>query len=88
MRPHLRKRSGRDDKSAGIPARDSGRDESLPHSYFVAEHGATEFVDRAFYSRHRGQLVGLKRDGSYPRVNWGFPKNESRNAGADFFRCR
>jgi hypothetical protein len=86
VRPHLRERSGGDDKPASVEARDGSRDESLSHSYFVAKQGTTELVDRAFDSRHRRNLVGLEQDASDPRVGGIFAENEPRDAGADFFR--
>jgi hypothetical protein len=86
VRPHPRQRSGRDDKPASIAARNRGRDEGLSHSHFVAEQGPAEFLNRAIESRHGRQLVRLERDGPNPRVSRIFTENESRDAGADFFR--
>jgi hypothetical protein len=86
VRPHLRERSGGDDKPASIEARDGSRDESLSHSYLVAEQGTTELVDRTLDSRQRRNLVRLERNASDPRVSGIFAENEPRDAGAHFFR--
>src|ERR1700694_178845 len=87
-RPHLRECSGRNDDPARISTCDRGCDERLPHSYFVAEQGPAEFLDRSLDSRHGRQLMRLKRYRSNHRLSRVFTENESCDAGADFLRGR